>query len=518
MKTISISKLFLALLSAFMILSCSQKKNDGSENLPAEGKKGLSQEEVLKMTLDEYLEENPDFPGFYSNGDGEITEIRIEGDKVYQIKYESKNGEYSEESKAEVIMSPSYGDPKKMEPAFYNPSGILYHIYLNVSHRYDSLELAVMANYEHDYGPGIHMKSVTATSVLGEKYSAENLIDGSWKSWAEGEDGSGIGTKIAFEFERPYHFANYTNYACIDIVNGYGDLKHFQENNRVREMNLWIDDDPVPVKITLCDCHVSQTIVLREYIGDRYVSKLTFEILSVYPGSKYDDTCIAEIHLGSYLEDDYIMPLDPYFAELIYAYCRDLKNDTENLRFNDGHLEMFYDNRHDAESGWMPLTQLPPSSIILSRIEFDFDGDTPIIVMPGAVQNQDDIDANWRDFELDRVSCKPLYKDYKLYAYKNGGWKEYKNPELTAEIDKVLSEHKGEYFDFSANNAFSRIYSDVNDGEDVNYSMKTWLRKNITFDFYREKCLLSNIDKNEGIECYSGKVIFCFDGKKYVTK
>lgn len=504
--------ILLILFTVLLLASCSQKKSENSES--TENKKtALTQEQFLANKLKEYLDANPLFLGFYSNGDGNITEYRLEGDKVYRIEYKSIDGEYPEKAKYEVSMYPNHSDPNKWEPVFYNSSDVLYDIYLN-NNRYDTFEEAVMANYTHDYGPGVKIKSVTATSTLGEKYSAENLIDGSWKSWAEGEEGSGIGTKITFEFERPFRFANATNYACIDIVNGYGDLKNFHQNNRVKEMNLWIDDDPVPVKIMLHDRHVGQTIVLRKYLGDRYVRKLTLEILSVYPGSKYDDTCIAEIHLGSYLDDDYIMPLDPYYAELIYSYYRDLIKDTKSFQFKNGCLEWFYDTGRDPLMDWVKLNLLPGS---FSNMDFDFDGDTPIIVMPGAVQNQDDIDANWREFEMDYVSCKPLYKDYKLYAYQNGSWKEYKNPELTAEIDKVLLEHKGEYFVFSATNSFSRLYSDVNDGEDINYSMDNpWFKKNISFDFFTEKCLLFYDVKNEGIVCDSGKANFSYDGTKYV--
>ena len=515
MKKVFFVKPFLFLLTlALFFQSC--KENKKEEQSPESEKESLTQEQFLQNKLHEYLEENPDFPGFYSNGDGFITEIRVEGEKVYQIEYKSINGEYPEQEKYEVSMYPSYGDPNKWEPVFYNSSGTLYNIYVNVNRRYDTLQDAIMANYEHDYGPGVKIKSVTATSVLEEKYSAENLIDGTYKSWVEGEEGSGIGTKITFEFERPYHFADYTNYACINIVNGFGDLKYFHQNNRVKEMNLWIDDDPVPVKITLYDVHVGQTLVLREYIGNRYVKKLSFEILSVYPGTKYDDTCIAEIYIGPFNEDDRI-PLDPYYAELIYAYYRDFVNDTKNFRFKNGNLEWFYDVGHDPLMDWVQLTLIPSRSF--SLIEFDFDGDTPIIIRPGAVQNQDDIDANRYEGGYESYSCKPLYKDYKLYAYKNGGWKEYANSELTALIDKTLADHKGEYFDFDINNRFSRLNSDVNDGENINYSIKNpTQQKCISFDFYKEKCLLYEFEKNEGIDCGTGKAYFYYDGKKYVLE
>lgn len=496
--------ILLILFTVLLLASCSQKKSENSESTEDE-KTAVTQEQFLANKLKEYLDANPLFLGFYSNGDGDITEYRLEGDKVYRIEYKSIDGEYPEKAKYEVTMYPNHSDPYKWEPVFYNSSDVLYDIYLNIN-RYDTFEEAVMANYKHDYGPGVKIKSVTATSTLGEKYSAENLIDGSWKSWAEGEEGSGIGTKITFEFERPFRFANATNYACIDIVNGYGDLKHFYQNNRVKEMNLWIDDDSVPVKIKLYDIHNAQTIVLRDYIGDRYVSKLIFEILSVYPGSKYDDTCIAEIHLGSYLEDNYIMPLDPYFAEVIYAYWRDLKNDTEHFRFNNGNLEMFYDNRHDADSDWRTLTLLPQSSLTFCKI--DFDGDTPIFIMPGEAQNQKQREENI-DIEFGEP-CLAFYKDFKLYAYKNGSWKETEKKYIVSEIEKVVSEHEGQYFTFSELTT-SSLYADVNDGENINYSIKNpKSSKYIQLMFYSDMPVLFN-DSDD-----ADRYIFEYDGTKYV--
>ena len=170
--------ILLILFTILLFVSCSQKKSENSESSENE-KIVVTQEQVLANKLKEYLDENPLFLGFYSNGDGDITEYRLEEDNVYRIQYESRNGEYTEKTKYEVFMNPTRSDPNKWKPVFYNSSDVLYDIYLNIN-RYDTLELAIMANYKHDYGPGIKMKSVTATSVLGEKYSAENLIDGSW--------------------------------------------------------------------------------------------------------------------------------------------------------------------------------------------------------------------------------------------------------------------------------------------------------------------------------------------------
>lgn len=501
MKTISFSKLFLAFLSALMLLSCSQKKNDGSENPQAEEKKELTQEEFLKEKLDEYLEENPNFLGYYVRDKGYIIGITFEGDRLYYIEYKLDGEEYVESERSEVTMGTSQN---KWCPGITNRNGYWNRLDMERYPSYDTLEDAVMRNFVRDYGNQVRIKSVTATSTLGEKYSAENLVDGSWNSWAEGEDGSGIGTKITFEFVRPYMFEDYTNYACINIVNGYGDLKYFYQNNRVKDMNLWIDDDKTPVKVNLFDTHLGQSIVLRKYIGNRFVRKITLEILSVYPGTKYDDTCISEVYIGPF-DDDYIMPLDPSMAEMTLAYYRDVKKDSDHYRMKNGVLEWFYDVGHDPRMDWVKLNLLPGS---YTKLNFDFAGDTPIIVVPGEVQNPDDV--NEGGFEEE---CLPLYKELKFYAYKNGSWKEEKNSAVNAEIEKVMSEHKDQYFTIRLNN-YQRdyYYAGVNDGEDANYSLDNpWYKKYIRLTFYKEKRVLLDDSKDN-----EGQYYFKYDGKGYV--
>ena len=504
MKKSIFQKIFYALIFIIIFSSCSQKKNEGAETPPAEEEKELTQEEFLKERFDEFLAENPYFTGFYTRKQGDIKEIRLEDGKYFWIDYESENEEYVEKDKSEIFMMQI---SQEWVPGIYNINNILNVLNYKNYIRYDTLEDAVMGNYLHDYGPGIKMKSVKATSVLDEKYPAENLIDGTYKSWAEGEDGSGIGTKITFEFVRPYMFEDYTNYACINIVNGFGDLKYYYQNNRVKDMRLWIDDDPVPVKISLYDSHLMQSVVLRKYLGNRYVKKLSLEILSVYPGTKYDDTCIAEIYIGPYNEG-FEMSLDSYNAELIYAYYRDLEDDAKHFRFNKGNLEYYWDKGHDPRMDWTPILMMPK---VFYYPEFYFDGDTPIIVKPGEVQNQKDIDDNWRYDDFEGDSCLPLYKDIKLYAYKNGGWKTEKSNAVMSEIEKVLAEHEGEYFTFASDNR-SRLYSGVNDGEDINYSVDDTQRF-IELVFYKDKPVLFGYNKDN-----TGTYVFKYDGKKYVRE
>lgn len=512
MKRFSI---FVFIFIAVALSACNQKKETVEK---AEEEVKVTKDSFLDIKLNEYLEEHPDLIGFYTGGRGPIYEYRMEDGKLHYIEYRFENDEYVEKENREAFMAVfNYPNKDTWDLAVY--SG-LDDKYVNRvperERRYDSMEEAVMANYEHNYGPGVAIKSVKASSTLEEKYSASNLVDGTYKSWVEGEEGSGIGCKIEIEFERAYHFANYTNYACIDIVNGFGDVKYFYQNNRVKDMNLWIDDDPTPVKINLFDRHRAQTVVLRDYIGDRFVKKFTFEILSVYPGTKYDDTCIAEIHFGPFEQEDKVIPLDPFQAEVLYAYYRDFKNAEKYYRFNNGVLEYHDVDGHDPTGLWLPISMMSGS---FRQIEFDFDGETPIIIIPGAVQNQKEIDENWQYDDFDPYSCEPMYKDYKLYAYKNGGWKEYKNPKVTAEIDKAFNEQAGKYYTFSSLKNWSTIYSGVNDGEDRNYSTKnSWFFKNISITFYNDKYVMFSNSKEsrEGIESWWYE--FEYDGKKYVLK
>ena len=506
--------IFTFIILALFLSACNQKK-ETADNTEEEVK--VTKDNFLDIKLNEYLEEHPDLIGFYSEAQGPIDELRMEDGKLYYIQYEFKDDDYVEKEKKEAFMAVFTSPSEYWDLAVYGGLDNKYVNRLNVKgKRYDTMEEAVMANYKHNYGPDVAIKSVTASSTLEEKYSASNLVDGTYKSWVEGEEGSGIGCKIEIEFERPYYFSDYTNYACIDIVNGFGDVKYFNLNNRVKDMNLWIDDDPTPVKINLFDRHRAQTVVLRDYIGDRYVKKLTFEILSVYPGTKYDDTCIAEIHIGPFAGEDKVIPLDPFQAEVLYAYYRDFLNEGEIYRFNNGVLEYHDVDGRDPTGKWLPLRMIPGNS---RQIEFDFDGETPIIIRPGAVQNQKDIDENWQYDDFDPYSCEPMYKDYKLYAYKNGGWKEYKNPKVTAEIDKAFNEQAGKYFTFRKTNNWSTIYSGVNDGEDRNYSTKnSWFFKNISITFYNDKYVMFSNSKEsrEGIESWWYE--FEYDGKKYVLK
>ena len=77
---------------------------------------------------------------------------------------------------------------------------------------------------------------IFATSTLPttakSDYSAEMLIDKTWRSWSEGEAGDGVGTKITISLLEK------TRITWLLIKNGYGDQRYFLHNNRVKSLKI----------------------------------------------------------------------------------------------------------------------------------------------------------------------------------------------------------------------------------------------------------------------------------------
>ncbi len=139
------------------------------------------------------------------------------------------------------------------------------------------------------------VKWVHATSTLKDKnnrYDAGNLLDGSSGSWCEGAKGDGIGEKIFLEFHREETLSS------LSIINGLKSGKYYGMNNRVKEIR--INGESHILKDSLREQTVSFNKPLR-------VKKLVLEIGSVYPGTKWKDTCLTEIGINgpAKVTDDY---------------------------------------------------------------------------------------------------------------------------------------------------------------------------------------------------------------------
>lgn len=137
--------------------------------------------------------------------------------------------------------------------------------------------------------------SVTASSTLVDsknaaRYSVNNLMDGKNDSWVEGDKGDGTGAYVTFDFGKQVELTE------IVIRNGYGDLKYWEQNNRVKELGFSFDGIG-GVSVKLFDNPGYQLI---QFKYPEPVRKLTMSIESVYKGSKYEDTAIAEVSFNNW--------------------------------------------------------------------------------------------------------------------------------------------------------------------------------------------------------------------------
>ena len=147
------------------------------------------------------------------------------------------------------------------------------------------------------------------------KYGGHHLFDGDKKTaWVEGVPGAGIGERIRVIVPGPLDH--------IAVVNGYAKSPGiFRANNRVREIRVSafavrmppegrVTEKGTPVTflsrlasfpVTLEDTAATRKISLpqtwREKTAGQYPIAMEIEIRSVYPGARFDDTCLSELTL-----------------------------------------------------------------------------------------------------------------------------------------------------------------------------------------------------------------------------
>ncbi|NIZ61020.1 hypothetical protein DL239_08535 [Sedimentitalea sp. CY04] len=102
-------------------------------------------------------------------------------------------------------------------------------------------------------------------------------------AWCEGVKGNGVGQTISFQF-----LEGAQKVSSFDLLNGYQKSdKHFRTNGRIRRVALSSNKGPLGV----FDVHdVKYTSI--DFPEGRY-KWLKLEVLSVYPGTKYQDVCIT---------------------------------------------------------------------------------------------------------------------------------------------------------------------------------------------------------------------------------
>jgi len=128
----------------------------------------------------------------------------------------------------------------------------------------------------------------------GRSYDARQLEDKRFETcWAEGVEGQGLGEFMEFRFSKDSDRGT-VPFRGLLIKNGYtksADL--WAKNSRVKEFELSLNGKSKGV-IRLADTSESQSVSFAPLsLGNGDVVRLT--VRSVYPGSKYQDTCVSEI-------------------------------------------------------------------------------------------------------------------------------------------------------------------------------------------------------------------------------
>ncbi len=149
---------------------------------------------------------------------------------------------------------------------------------------------------------GWKVETNSALPDVGElTYGVSNLDDGDLKTaWVEGLDGEGTGAEITFSFPKEYFDEINpdepwtTTFSGFMMVNGYAKNRAtYQKNSRVKRLRLYNNSEAL-LDISIEDIYGVQSVYFPPItIGPG--SRITFEVLEVYPGSAYTDLAITEL-------------------------------------------------------------------------------------------------------------------------------------------------------------------------------------------------------------------------------
>ena len=134
-------------------------------------------------------------------------------------------------------------------------------------------------------------KWVTASSTLVEgntRYSTDKMGIKIGECWVEGVKGNGIGEKLTVKFVQGKNLTISNGFVSFDKPNLY------KENARVKSFKITNEAGKSEV-VTLKDTPHFQVIESSFIMYSVEGSTYTLEITEVYPGTKYEDTCINSL-------------------------------------------------------------------------------------------------------------------------------------------------------------------------------------------------------------------------------
>lgn len=154
-------------------------------------------------------------------------------------------------------------------------------------------------------------KTTEQFSKMIVKYRLMNLYDGNEKTaWCDPYPGDaiGLGIEISLAGDKPVK--------GIRLINGYTkSAETFKNNNRLKEIKMIFSDGTFK-KYKLKDLETEQILPF----GKETKGNIKLEILSVYKGAKYSDTCLSELRLVTN-EDESWPPVAKYYMESFGGCC-----------------------------------------------------------------------------------------------------------------------------------------------------------------------------------------------------
>lgn len=163
------------------------------------------------------------------------------------------------------------------------------------------------------YGFELEVKASSELTSSDGRYNANNVrVQDRQGTWAEGTEGPGIGESLTYRQSCTYGIDNkwealtydnrnpeldgFMRYSEICIVNGYAKTpKAWEENGRVQKLLMYVEDRPY-AWLELEDTILPQYFLLPEddiKVLNGGMLEARFEIVEVYPGSLYEDTCLT---------------------------------------------------------------------------------------------------------------------------------------------------------------------------------------------------------------------------------
>ncbi len=146
-------------------------------------------------------------------------------------------------------------------------------------------------------------------TAYGFAYNSSNVLDLDYStSWCSTDEGVPQVLSLSFP--------EVTELGTVGIVGGYArDEKIFFQNNRLKTVEVWYDDLPEAVD----ELHFEDVYGMQFFdLTQEEAQTVKFKIMETYPGSKYTDTCVAEVDLWS----DWVEQKD---ADAAYNYYLEYK-------------------------------------------------------------------------------------------------------------------------------------------------------------------------------------------------